>query len=1177
VIAAAAALMILGVGQLRTMPVDVFPEFAPPRVEIQTPSIGLSSNEVEALITAPLEEALGGVPGLAIMRSKSVEQLSSIVLLFKPGTDLMEARQVVQERLALASPSLPTWAAPPVIMPPLSSTARTMKIGISSKERSVIDLSMITYWTIRQRLLLVPGVANVAMWGERIQMPQVQVDPERLAVHRVSVDEVVEVTSDALDVGLIQYSPGKVVGTGGFLETPNQRFPIRHVSPLVSPESLGNVPINARKNLDGTPLRLRDVAEMVEDTWPMIGDAVINGGPGLLLIVEKFPWANTLEVTKGVEGAIDEMRPGLPGVDIDTTIFRPATFIRTSIDNLTTSLLQGAFLVVLVLLVFLWDLRIALISATIIPLTVVITLLVLSFIGTTLNVMVLAGLVIALGAVVDDAIVDVENIVRRLRQLRREGSDRSTARIVLEASLEVRGAIVYASLIEMMALVPVFFMKGLSGAFFKPLAQAYVVAALVSPLVALTVTPALVLILLSNAPAIQDRLSPLIPWLHRFYDRLLSPTVRRPRTASVAFCVLIATGIVVWPFLGQELLPSFKERDFLMHWLTKPGTSHPEMVRISRQACNELRTIPGVRNCGSHIGQALLMDEVYGIYFGENWISVDPAVDYDATLAKIQAMVDGYPGLYRDVQTYLKERIREVLTGSSHPIVLRIYGEDLAVLRAKAAEVKEKFEKVPGIADLHVEFLVDIPQIEVQVDLAKARQYALKPGDVRRTAAFLMAGEEAGDIHTANRTFDVNVWSTPKTRHSLSALRDLPIDTPRGGQVRLADVADVRMVPAPNAINRERLARRINVEAEVKGRDLGSVMADVERALEEVEFPHGYHPELMGEYAERQAAQKSITMAGLVATLVIFLLLRVSLESWSLAIMSFLSLPAAMAGGALAALVASGGVLSLGSLVGFLTILGVAARNGIMLISHYQVLEREEGVPFGPGLVLRGARERIAPIMMTALTAGLALVPLAMAGNLPGHEIEHPMAVVILGGLVTSTLINLFLVPALYLRFGSGAVSGMPLAAAQAIPLPDAPMPPLPYTARTARVVWTSLVAAVGVCYGVVLLLGGSGAWKVDPAVTEQLLPMLLIVAAIQTAVVWLVHRRFLRPALDPARILSLQVLCWGLGEAIAIFGLVVGMLAPEPKIAPVFFMWALVILLAFRPRAERFCGTAAP
>jgi CzcA family heavy metal efflux pump len=1022
VVFTATALMVFGIGQMQAMPVDVFPEFAPPRVEIQTPCLGLSSTEVEQLVTIPLEEVFNGMPGLAVMRSKSVEQLSSIVLIFEPGTDLMEARQLVAERLAIATPTLPTWAAPPMMLPPLSSTARTIKIGISSKQHSVIDLSMTTYWKIRERLLQVRGVANVAMWGERIEMPQVRVDPKRAAAHGVTLEQVLQTTSDTLDSGMMQYSDGSVIGTGGFLETPNQRLAIRHVQTILTPDDLARVPISDKKKSDGTPVRLSDVAEIVVDTWPMIGDAVINDGPGLLLIVEKFPWANSLEVTHGVEAAIDQMRPGLPGIDIDTTIFRPATFVEVALENLISSLLIGAGLVILILLLFLWDWRIALISATIIPLTVVITLLVLSFFGTTINVMVLAGLVIALGAVVDDAIVDVENVVRRLRQYRLEGSDLPTANIVLMASVEVRGAIVYASLIEMTALLPVFFMEGLSGAFFQPLAQAYVVAALVSPLVALTVTPALILILLSNAP-LKDRVSPIIPWLHRAYERLLTRTIRAPRLVYTGFTGTMIAGLVVWPLLGQELLPSFKERDFLMHWLGKPGTSHPEMVRISTLACQELRSIPGVRNCGSHIGQALLMDEVYGVYFGENWVSVDPSVDYDMTLARIQELVDGYPGLVRDVQTYLKERIREVLTGSSHPIVVRIYGQDLEVLRAKAHEVEEKLQGIAGLTDLHVELLTDIPQIEVEVDLTKAQRYGLKPGDVRRAAAYLLAGEEAGDIHTGNRTYDVNIWSPPELRSSLTDVQNLLIDTPSGGQVRLADVADIRIVPTPNAINREGLARRINVDAEVKGRDLGSVVADVERALQEVEFPHGYHPELIGEYAERKAAEQRILIAGLVAMLVIFGILRVSLGSWRLATMSFLSLPVALVGGVLVAYFASNGILSLGSLVGFLTILGIAARNGIMLISHYQHLEEQEGEPFGPGLILRGARERVAPIMMTALTAGLALAPLVIAGNIPGHEIEHPMAIVILGGLVTSTLVNLLIVPALYLRFGKSRSS----------------------------------------------------------------------------------------------------------------------------------------------------------
>ena len=1011
----AVVLMIVGISRLRNSAVDVFPEFAPPKVEVQTLSTGLSASAVEELVTVPLEQALYGVPGLDVMRSRSVPDLSDIVLIFKPGTDLILARQLVNERLQAVYPTLPTWAAPPVMIQPLSSTSRAMKIGISSDQIDLKDLSMIAYWKIRARLLEVPGVANAPIWGERIKMPQVQVDLEKLNSYGVPLEEVMDVTADALDVGLLQYSEGSVIGTGGFIDTPNQRIGVRSVLPVLTPETLALVPINDRKKPDGTALTLGDVGDVVWDTWPLFGDAVIDGGPGLMMIVEKLPWANTLDVTRGVEEAINAMRPGLPGIKIDTTIFRPATFIALSIDNLTRSLLIGGVLVVLVLMFFLYEWRVALISATIIPLSLMCALLVLNWRGVPINVMTLAGLSIAIGAVVDDAIVDVENIVRRLRRLRKEGSTQSTANIVLEASLEVRGAIVYASLIEISALLPVFFLQGLSGAFFYPLATAYVVAGLISPLIALTVTPAMVYILLSNAP-IENRQSPIIPWLHRVYGKILGRTLHTPRLAYGTASGIIIAGAIVMPFLGQELLPSFKERDFLMHWITKPGTSHPEMWRITAQACNELMTIPGVRNCGSHIGQAMSADEPYGIYFTENWISVDPAVNYDETLGKVQEVVDGYPGLVRDVQTYLKERIREVLTGSSDTVVIRIYGPDLEVLREKADEVRTALEGIEGIADLKKELHMETPQVEIEVDLAKAQEYGLKPGDVRRAAAFLLQGEEVGDIYIGGKTYDVNVWSTPETRHSLTDIQNLLIDTPDGGSVRLAEVADIRIVPVPNVIEREGQSRKIDVSANVKGRDLGSVADDVEDTLEKISFPLGYHAEIKGEFAEREAAQRNLLTAGSLAVLAIFFLLYTVFGNWRLTFMTFFTLPWALVGGLLAAYFTSS-VLTLGSLVGLLTILGIATRNGIMMISHFQHLEEVEGEPFGPGLVMRGARERIAPIMMTALTTGLALVPLVFAGNIPGQEIEYPMAIVILGGLITSTLLNLLVVPTLYLRF----------------------------------------------------------------------------------------------------------------------------------------------------------------
>ncbi|HMB19231.1 MAG TPA: efflux RND transporter permease subunit [Gaiellaceae bacterium] len=1013
VVALAAALMAFGTQQLRDMPVDAFPEFAPPRVEIQTICLGLSAAEVEQLVSIPLEQSLNGVEGLDVIRSKSVPQLSSIELLFKDDTDVLHARQLVQERVEAVTPSLPTWAAPPFMMPPTSTTSRVMKIGVSSKTVGVVPLSTIAYWKIRARLLRVPGVANVAIWGEHLEQLHVQVDPARMRERHVGLEQVMESTSDALDAGLLRFSDGAVIGTGGFIDTPNQRLTLQHVLPIVRPTDLATIPIASRGQ---RTVRLGDVAQVVTGTQPLAGDAVINDGPGLLLVVEKFPWGNTLDVTHGVETAIDELQPGLPGIQIDTHIFRASNFIETAIDNLARALLIGALLVVLVLGAFLFDWRAALISVVAIPLSLVAAGLVLYWRGTTVNVMVLAGLVIALGVVVDDAIIGVQNILRRLRENHQKGSPRSTAEITLEASLEVRGPIVYATLIILIAMAPIFFLQGLTGAFFRPLVLAYVLAVLVSLLVALTVTPALSLILLSRT-SLERRTSPLERWLGRGYRAVLSPVLTRPRWAYLAAALTVVAGIAVVPFLGESLIPTFKERDFLGHWITKPGSSLPEETRVVARASHELRTIPGVNHFGSHIGQAFLADEVAGVNFGENWIAVDPNADYDATLASIEDVVDGYPGMFHDVQTYLNERIDEVLAGASEPIVIRVFGRDLDVLHRKADEIRDAVAAIDGVTDASVEFQEGVSHVEVEVDLAKAQRYGVKPGDVRRATATMIESEEVGDIFRGGRAYDVHVWSTPATRSSLTSLRELPLDTPDGGHVLLGDVAHLRVTPTPNVVHHEGTSRSIDIVAGVEDRDLGSVAGSVERRLQSIGFPQEYHAELLGEFAERQAAQKRLLLFGIAAAIGILLLLQVSLRSWRMAILSFLTLPMALVGGALAAWL-SGGVLSLGSLVGFYTVFGIAARNGILMINHFQHLEEHEGETFGRTLVLRGAQERLSPILMTTLATGLALVPLVLAGNVPGHEIEHPLAIVVVGGLVTSTLLNLFVVPPLYLRFG---------------------------------------------------------------------------------------------------------------------------------------------------------------
>jgi CzcA family heavy metal efflux pump len=1005
--------MALGVVLLPHSRLDVFPEFAPPRVIIQTACLGLSTTDVEELVTVPLEQALNGVEGLDVLRSKSVPQLSNIELIFDSDVDLMEARQLVQERISGVAANLPTWAAPPEILAPASATARAIKIGMTSKEHSLIAMSVSASYVVRARLLAVPGVANVMMWGQRKDQLQVQVDPADLARRDVTLSQVMRVTAESVDSGLLKFSSGSIIGTGGVIDTPNQRVDVRNVLTVLTPGDLAQVPVQSRS---GETVRMGELARVVQGHQPLIGDAVINGGPGLLLVVEKLPWADTVELTRDVEEVIRSLEPGMQGVQFDTTIFQQAGFIETAIDNLTQAIVLGFVLVVVILALFLFEWRVALISVLTIPLSLIAALLVLYSRDQTINTMTLAGLVIALGAVVDDAIIDVENIVRRLRQNRLSGSPASTASVVLHASLEVRSPIVYATLIIVAAAIPVFLLEGLTGAFFAPLALSYTLAIVASLVVALTLTPALCLTLLRKTP-IERRESPLVRVLQRRYTSALDRIIRRPRKLYVVAVLVALLGLSVTPTLGQALLPHFKERDFLMHWVAQPGTSIAEMYRISLAASEELRDIPGVRNFGAHIGQAVAGDEVYGVNFGENWVSIDPSVDYDGTIAAIDEVIADYPGLFRDRKTYLDERVKEVVGGGSEPVIVRLFGPDLEVLRAEAATLEALLTGIDGTANVHTDISSDIPQVEIEVDLRGAGRYGLKPGDVRRAAAALIAGEEVGDNWQNGRAFDAVVVGAPEVLNSAQAIENLLIDTPSGQRVRIGDVAAVTLQPSPNAIERENGSRHLDVLADVEGSDLGSVGEELTEDLAEHSLPRGYHAELLGEYEEQEAAQaRLLTTAGLALVLVV-LLLQASLGSWRPTLLVLFTLPMALVGGVLAAF-ATGGVLSIGSLVGFFTVFGIAARNGILLINHAQHLEREEAETFGVDLVIRAARERLSPILMTSLATGLALIPLVVLGDRPGHEIEHPLAVVILGGLLTSTLLNLFVLPALYLRFG---------------------------------------------------------------------------------------------------------------------------------------------------------------
>ena len=1013
IVVIAAAMMVFGINQLGTMPVDALPEFSPPYVEIQTEALGLSVEEVEQMITVPMEQdLLAGVAWLDVIRSESVPGLSSVLVYFEPGTDLYRARQLVSERIAQSAVGLPHVSDPPTMIQPLSSASRFMIVGLSSQELSLIEMSVLARWTIAPRLMGVPGVAHVAIWGNRDRQLQVQVDPERLRDAGVSLQQVVETSGNALWVSSLSFLEASTPGSGGFIDTPQQRLGIWHVSPITSPDALAQVP------LTGTAWRLGDVTNVVEDHQPLIGDAIINESPNLLLVIEKLPGVNILEVTRGMEDALDALRPGFAGIDFDATLFRPATFIEMAMANLTRTLFISAFLVVVVLFAFFWGWRPALISLVAIPVSLTAALYVLYLRGATLNAIVLAGLVIALGAVIDEAIIDVIRFTQRLRQNRREDSPKPARSVILETAAETRGAVFFATLITFLAVLPVFFMEGVTGALFQPMAVSYSLAVLAAMAVALTITPALSLILLSNGP-LEGRTSPLIPLLQRGYERVLERTANSPRLAYAAIVVLVVAGVALLPLLERDqLLPAFREPYLTIQLQAAPGTSHPEMNRIVTQASSELRAIPGVRNVGAHVGRALFGDRVVGINSAELWVSIDPQADYNATVASIQVVVDGYAGLDRQVQTYLQQSLDQPQTSASHALTVRVLGEDHDVLREQGENMQQVLAGIDGVVDPQVLYPIEEPAVEIEVDLDSAQRFGVKPGDVRRAAATLLSGIQVGSLFEQQKVFDVVVWGAPEIRDSVNDVYELLIDTPGGGHVRLEDVADVRITSSPTVIKREGVSPYIDVGFNVQGRDTRAVAGDVQSAIRNFAFPLEYHAVVLSDFAAQQAAQQRILISGIMAVFGIFLLLQASLRSWSLALVMVLAAPAALAGGVLASFLGSGSPLSMGLLAGTLTVLGITLRNATMLISHMQHLEDREGEAFGLQLILRGAQERLAPILMTTLATGLALLPFVIFGDVPGHEIVRPISITVLGGLVTSTLFNLFIVPALYLRFG---------------------------------------------------------------------------------------------------------------------------------------------------------------
>lgn len=1033
----AAGVMAVGVAQLRDAPVDVLPEFTPPYTEIQTEALGLSAEEVEQLITVPLEaDLLNGVQGVDVIRSQSVPGMSSIVLVFEPGTDVYRARQLVQERLTQAH-ALPNVSQAPTLLQPLSSSSRVMMIGLSSEQVSPIERSVIARWTVRPRLMGVPGVANVAIWGMRDQQLQVQVDPARLRDRNVTLNQVIATAGNAQVVSPLSFLEGSTPGTGGFIETPQQRLQVRNVlDKIADPRELGKVPVEDTAGR----LRLTDVADLKVGHQPLIGDAVVGDRDGLLLVVEKFPGASTLEVTKSVEEALDELQPGLSGLRTDTSIFRPATLVEDAIDNLTLTLAIAGLLLVLILAAFLFQWRTVLIALVTIPVSLVAAALVLDLLGETFNALSFAGLAVAIAVVIDDAVVSADNVASRLRGRQLGSRHPATADVVLEASHEMRSPLTYATLIALLAIVPLAVMEGRPGAFFEPLALAYVLAVAAAMLVTLTLTPALSLMLFSRARSAGPG-SPLLRWLASRYGAALSWFLHRRWAAPVAAGAALLIGLALLPLLGLSPVPSFKDTNVLVRLDGQPGTSNPRMTRIATELSRELRSIPGVENVGAQVGRAVTGDQVVDVNSSELWVSIEPGTNYDATVRSIEDAVRRVRGVDRDVVTYSAQRIRDVgalvdgdnpvtgndlsvLTGSDRPLVVRVYGQDLATLKREAAEVRELVSGVDGVVDPRVELPVTQPTIEIETDLAKARRFGIKPGDVRRAEATLLHGIQVGSIFEQQKVFDVIVQGVPDTRTSAQSVQRLLIDRPDGGHMRLGQVADVRVTRAPIAIERDAVSRRLDVVADVSGRSIGSVKGEIEQRLAGLNFPLEHHAEVLGQTTGQEIDTRQIVAFAVASAIAAMLLLQAAFGSWRLAALTLLCLPVALAGGVPAALVA-GAELTLGALIGFLALFGLAARTAVLLIRRFQDLEREDENR-GPRLVARGAEERLGPIVTSAVAIAGVMLPFVIAGGETGLEIVHPMAAVVLGGQVSSLLLSLFVLPALYLRLAGEPVAVSP-------------------------------------------------------------------------------------------------------------------------------------------------------
>ncbi len=1004
VLCAAVAITGYGVFQASRTRLDVFPEFAPPVVTIQTEAPGLSPEEVEQLVTVPVEQAVNGVGGLQSLRSQSIQGQSSVNAIFQDGEDVQSARQRVNERLATVATRLPVGVHAPIMAPLTSSISFMYAVGLTAPTLNPMDLRAAADWELKPRLLQIPGVANVSVYGGGIRQFQIQIIPGRVLALGITLDQVLQAARKSTGVR-----------GSGFVDSSNQRILLKSEGQSLSPAAIAKVPVAEK---DGAVLRLGDIAKVVEGPAPATSAAQINGEPGISLEIFEQPGADTIQVTRDIERALEELRPAFQGrrIAIIPRMFRPAGFIETSIGNVRHALLIGGLLVILVLVVFLRNWKTAFISLTAIPLSLLMATVLLEKAGASFNTMTLGGLAIALGEVVDDAVIDVENILRRLRQNREAGDPKSAFDVVLDASMEVRGAVVHATLVVALVMLPVLALSGIQGKLFAPLGWAYLLAVLASLLVALTVTPALTLMLLGKGKLPEEEPASIRAFKVR-YGHLLKALMAGPKRLMVAAIGLVVLTLCTLPFLQGSFLPSFQEGHLLVQMVMQPGTSLDESQRLGKRVTAAMKQLPFVQLVVERTGRTEGGDDPWGPQFSEFGVELSPGAGPESS-AELRRVVGAIPGANFAVKTYLGDRIDEVISGSGAQVVVKLTGPNLDHLEQAAADVKGTLERIKGAADVAVDTPPGVPQWTLRLKSESAARFGMAPVDVLDAVQVAFQGLPVAQIFQGNQSIDVAVTLDPSSRKRPEQIAALMVQTPTGRSIPLSALMEVVPGTGRYAVQHEGGIRTTLVTCNVTGRDLRSFVAEADKAVRNrLKSLPDVTPHFAGVLDAQNQAQWELGLHTILAIMGVLLVLSTAFKNHRNLILVMANLPFAMVGGLLAVFF-HGGWVNLGSLVGFVTLFGITTRNSIMLVSHCEHLVLVEGLPWNAETARQAATERLVPILMTALVTGLALLPLAWGADAPGREIEGPMAIVILGGLLSSTLLNLLLLPTLVQRYG---------------------------------------------------------------------------------------------------------------------------------------------------------------